>query len=104
MYVGNVSFDTTKDELYDFFGKYGTVRDVYVPLDRETGSPRGFAFVKMEKTDSEKALNGANGEVLNGRMLSVSISLPRGQKSPKPRKSECMMLYHCLSASHAVSL
>mmetsp|Transcript_23994 Transcript_23994/g.51942 ORF Transcript_23994/g.51942 Transcript_23994/m.51942 type:complete len:370 (-) Transcript_23994:408-1517(-) len=88
LYVGNISFDTTADDLKDFFGQYGTVHDVYIPLDRDTGSPRGFAFVKMGKDDSYTVLDGANGETLNGRTLSVSISLPRGQKSPKPEKSE----------------
>lgn len=81
--------------MKDFFGQYGTVRDVYIPLDRDTGSPRGFAFVKMGKDDSDKVLDGANGETLDGRTLSVSISLPRGQKSPKQKKSESLHYVLC---------
>ena len=52
MYVGNLSFDTTKDELEAVFSEHGTVTDVHMPMDRESDRPRGFAFVTMESKDA----------------------------------------------------
>lgn len=78
MYVGNLSFDTTKEDLEDSFGQYGTVTDVHVPQDRETGRPRGFAFVTM---DSKEAMNSAidalDGQDLGGRTIKVNEARPR---------------------------
>ena len=88
LYVGNLSFDTTKEEVAEYFGQFGSVREVYIPMDNESGLPKGFGFVQVDGTDSERAINGANGQYLNGRRLDVSLSLPRGQRAPRRKKVE----------------
>ncbi|MGJ8696894.1 MAG: RNA recognition motif domain-containing protein [Verrucomicrobiaceae bacterium] len=81
MYVGNMSFDTTKAELESFFSQYGTVTDVHVPEDRETGRPRGFAFVTMDsKSAMVDAIKGADGQDLDGRNLKVNEAKPREER------------------------
>lgn len=78
MYVGNLSFDTTKEDLESIFGEYGAVTDVHLPQDRETGRPRGFAFVTM---DSKEAMNSAiaalDGQEVGGRNVKVNEARPR---------------------------
>ena len=83
LYVGNMSFKTTEDELRDAFSEFGSVTDVYVALDKMTGRPRGFAFVTMA-TDEEaaKAAEGMNGRDLGGRALTVNEARP---KEDRPR-------------------
>ena len=67
MYVGNLSFDSTKQDLESFFSQYGSVTDVHLPEDRETGRPRGFAFVTMDSQSAmEDAIKGADGKDLDG--------------------------------------
>lgn len=78
MYVGNMSFNTTKQDLESFFSQYGSVTDTHVPEDRETGRPRGFAFVTMDSKDNmEAAIKGADGTDLDGRTLKVNEAKPR---------------------------
>ena len=72
LYVGNLSFNTTEDGVRDAFGAYGTVEDVAVITDRETGRPRGFAFVTMPDNDARAAIEGMNGKELDGRTLNVN--------------------------------
>lgn len=87
LYVSNISFQTSREDLESHFRNMGcTILDVYIPLDRETGDPRGFSFVTLAKEDVERALEEGNGSELNGRTLSVSIPLPKGQKSPGREK------------------
>lgn len=78
IYVGNLSFDVTSDDLQDVFKEYGTVNRVQMPTDRETGRPRGFAFVEMgadsEETAAIEALDGAEWM---GRNLKVNKAKPR---------------------------
>jgi len=99
LYVGNISYDTTRDDLLGFFSELGyEADDVYIPLDRDTGYPRGFAFVNMSPEKSADAMDAANGAVMKGRTLTVSISLPRGQKaSPSGKKSETKLYVGNLS-------
>ena len=85
LYVGNISYDTTKEDLIEFFSQYGFVRDVYIPLDRDTGAPRGFAFVTIKSEAAEVAIEQTSGVELQGRTIEVKESLPRGQKAP-PRE------------------
>ena len=67
LYVGNLSFKTTEDELRSAFGQYGSVTDVYVAMDKMTGRPRGFAFVTMGTADEAKtAAEKMNGVDLGG--------------------------------------
>ena len=78
MYVGNLSFDTTKEDLEDAFGQYGTVTDVHVPQDRETGRPRGFAFVTLDsKEGMNAAIDALDGQDFGGRTIKVNEARPR---------------------------
>lgn len=93
LYVGNLSFDTTAETLRDWFGQFGSVIDVYIPFDQTRGMSRGYAFVTLDKDDAEKAIEGSNGQELEGRVLTVNESLPRGQKAPRKPRVEGTKLY-----------
>lgn len=78
LYVGNMSFKTSEADLRDAFGKFGAVTDVYIATDRETGRPRGFAFVTMGTADEAKvAIEKMNGLDLDGRQLTVNEAKPK---------------------------
>lgn len=79
LYVGNLSYDSTEDDVRAAFGANGrTVTDVHVPLDKETGRPRGFAFVEMgSKAEAEEAIDEMDGAELQGRNLRVNIAVPK---------------------------
>jgi len=82
LYVGNLSFKTTEDELRSHFGQYGSVTDVYVAMDRMTGRPRGFAFVTMGTAEeSQEAAEKVNGSELDGRQLTVNEARPKEERS-----------------------
>lgn len=82
IYVGNLSYDTTSETLRDAFGEHGEVSDVYIATDRETGRPRGFAFVTMG-TDAEasSAIASLNNAVVDGRPLRVNEAQERTRPS-----------------------
>ena len=67
LYVGNLSFQTTEDDLSNLFGQAGPVESVRIITDRDTGRSRGFGFVEMGDEDAEKAINQYNGTDLDGR-------------------------------------
>lgn len=78
IYVGNLSYDVTNDELEQVFAEYGKVSRVSLPMDRETGRPRGFAFVEMAtKEDEAKAIEALNGAEWMGREMKVNEARPR---------------------------
>lgn len=78
IYVGNLSFDTTEEQLRQSFEGYGEVSSVNVIKDRYTGEPRGFAFVEMSNQDEAMAaISGLNSQELNGRTLNVNEARPR---------------------------
>lgn len=78
LYVGNMSFNTTEDALRTAFGQFGAVTDVYIANDRETGRPRGFAFVTMgTEAESKAAIEKMNGADLDGRALTVNEARPK---------------------------
>lgn len=78
LYVGNMSFKTSEDELRSAFGQFGSVTDVYVAMDKMTGRPRGFAFVTMGTEDEAKlAAEKMNGADLGGRALTVNEARPK---------------------------
>jgi cold-inducible RNA-binding protein len=78
IYVGNLSYEVTEDELAAEFGVYGKVDSVAVPSDKFSGRPRGFAFVEMgSKTEAEAAITGLNGKTLKDRTIVVNESRPR---------------------------
>jgi cold-inducible RNA-binding protein len=78
IYVGNLSYQTTDQDLQKVFGNYGTVASVRVITDRDTGQSKGFAFLEMpEKDEALKAIENLNGYELDGRALKVNESQPR---------------------------
>jgi cold-inducible RNA-binding protein len=78
VYVGNLSFNTTETTLRDLFGQAGSVSEVKVMLDRETGRPRGFAFVEMSnESEAQAAVAQFNSRELDGRQLKVDIAAER---------------------------
>jgi RNA recognition motif-containing protein len=78
IFVGNLSFQTSQDELTAAFAAYGNVERVNVVTDRDSGQPRGFAFVEMtEKRDAETAISQLNGADLNGRAMTVNEARPK---------------------------
>ena len=78
IFVGNLSYQTTQDELHQAFAQYGEVERVNIITDRDTGQPRGFAFVEMtERRDAETAIAQLNGAELNGRALNVNEARPK---------------------------
>jgi cold-inducible RNA-binding protein len=78
LYVGNMSFKTTEDDLRNAFGQFGSVTDVYIANDRETGRPRGFAFVTFATAEESKvAIEKMNGVDLDGRQLTVNEAKPK---------------------------
>jgi len=80
IYIGNMSFDTTEDQLRQAFEGYGQVSTCKVITDKNTGDPRGFAFVEMlAKEEAMAAISGLNGQELNGRTLNVNEAKPRGE-------------------------
>lgn len=81
MYVGNLPFQTTSDELQELFSNYGEVTDIHMPMDRESGRPRGFAFVTMSSKDEMiAAIKGLDGEDLGGRPLRINEAQPREER------------------------
>jgi RNA recognition motif-containing protein len=78
LYVGNLPYSATEEELSTLFGQAGTVTSVAIIKDRETGRSKGFAFVEMSSSDeAQKAINMLTGHMLGGRDLRVSIARPR---------------------------
>jgi cold-inducible RNA-binding protein len=78
LYVGNMSFKTSEDELRSAFGQFGNVTDVYVAMDKMTGRPRGFAFVTFSSPEEAKiAAEKMNGTDLGGRALTVNEARPK---------------------------
>jgi RNA recognition motif-containing protein len=78
IFVGNLSYQTTQDELYNAFAAYGAVERVNIVTDRDSGQPRGFAFVEMtERRDAETAISQLNGAELNGRAMNVNEARPK---------------------------
>ena len=78
IYIGNLSFDTTEDQLRQAFEGFGEVSSVNIIADRETGRPRGFGFVEMSSQDEAlAAISGLNGQELNGRTLNVNEAKAR---------------------------
>jgi RNA recognition motif-containing protein len=78
VYVGNLSFGVTEQTVRSLFEVYGTVERVHIVTDRETGQPKGFAFVEMpSEAEAEKAISAVNGQDAGGRTLTVSEARPK---------------------------
>ena len=81
LYVGNLSFETTENDLQDLFEQHGPVSEVSLMMDRTTGRSRGFAFVTMnDATQANAALNAFNGKEVQGRTLTVNEARPREER------------------------
>jgi cold-inducible RNA-binding protein len=81
LFVGNLSFKTTENELQDTFAAHGTVVEANLMMDRATGRPRGFGFVTMASPEeAQKAIEALNGKDLDGRALTVNIAKPREER------------------------
>ena len=82
LFVGNLSFNTTENDLQDAFAAFGTVTEANLMMDRTTNRPRGFGFVTMSSAEeAQKAIDGLNGKELDGRALTVNIARPREERS-----------------------
>ena len=82
LFVGNLSFNTTENDLQDAFAAHGVVTEANLMTDRETGRPRGFAFVTMSSPEeAQKAIAAMNGANLDGRALTVNEARPREERS-----------------------
>jgi cold-inducible RNA-binding protein len=82
LFVGNLSFNTTENDLQDAFAAHGTVTEANLMMDRTSGRPRGFGFVTMSTADeAQKAVEAMNGKSLDGRALTVNIARPREERS-----------------------
>ena len=80
IYVGNMSYDTTEDNLRQAFEAFGEVSSVRIITDRDSGRPKGFAFVEMaEKEEAMAAIGSLNGQEMNGRTLNVNEARPRNE-------------------------
>lgn len=88
IYVGNLPYSATEDELRTAFSQHGNVHSVKLITDRETGKPRGFAFVEMDAQDADGAVEAMNGHQMGGRPLRVNLAqerAPRGGPG-RPRR------------------
>jgi RNA recognition motif-containing protein len=82
LFVGNLSYNVTEDELRELFSQAGEVKDVAIILDRDTRRPKGFGFVEMmNQADAEKAIQMFNEHELDGRRMTVNIARPREERS-----------------------
>jgi RNA recognition motif-containing protein len=81
LYVGNLAYSTTEDDLRSLFAEAGTITSVALIKDRDTGRSKGFAFVEMSsQAEAEKAISMFNGKALNERELTVNIARPRKER------------------------
>jgi RNA recognition motif-containing protein len=82
LFVGNLSFNTTENNLQDTFAAHGTVQEVNLMMDRESGRPRGFGFVTMSAPEeAQAAIDALNGKTIDGRALTVNVAKPREERS-----------------------
>ena len=86
LFVGNLSFNTTENDLQDAFAAHGTVVEANLMVDRVSGRPRGFAFVTMgTPEEAQKAIEAMNGAPLDGRNLTVNVARPKEERPPGDR-------------------
>jgi cold-inducible RNA-binding protein len=82
LFVGNLSFNTTENDLNDAFAAHGTVTETNLMMDRMSGRPRGFGFVTMGTAEeAQKAIDALNGKEMDGRALTVNIAKPREDRT-----------------------
>jgi cold-inducible RNA-binding protein len=82
LFVGNLSFETTENDLQDAFAAHGTVTETNLMMDRVSGRPRGFGFITMSTPEeAQKAIAALNGAQLGGRALTVNVAKPREERT-----------------------
>jgi len=85
MYIGNLAYDVTENDLRNVFSEFGEVSSVKIITDKFSGRPKGFGFVEMpDNSEADQAIKALNGKVLNGRGIKVNQAEPRG-KRPRRR-------------------
>lgn len=87
IYVGNLPFSASEDEVRAMFSPYGNVESVKLITDRETGRPRGFGFVEMAPSDANNAIQALNGKDMGGRPLRINQAQERQERGPRPVKN-----------------
>ncbi len=94
IHIGNLSYNTTEDQLRQAFRAFGEVSRVNIVTDRSNGEPRGFAFVEMDsESDAAAAISGLNGRQLGGRALTVSEAKPRPDNGNRAANNHYRSLY-----------
>lgn len=89
IYVGNLSYEVTSDDLSAVFAEYGSVKRVHLPTDRETGRPRGFGFVEMSsETEEDAAIEALDGAEWMGRSMRVNKAKPREENKGRSSGSD----------------
>ena len=84
LFVGNLSFNTTENDLHDAFAAHGTVVEANIMMDRMSGRSRGFAFVTMSTAEeAEKAVQALNGQQMDNRALTVNVARPKEDRPPR---------------------
>lgn len=87
LFVGNLSFQTTENDLHDAFAAFGTVTEANLMVDRFTQRPRGFGFVTMSTAEeAQKAIAGLHGKEMGGRALTVNVARPREERPANDRR------------------
>ena len=86
IYVGNLSFSATEEDIRNLFSPYGTVHSVKLVSDRETGRPRGFGFVEMEDSAAANAISALNGKEVGGRALRINEARER-ERAPRQERN-----------------
>src|ERR1700722_15783711 len=83
LFVGNLSFDTTENDLQDAFAAFGTVTEANLMIHRTTNPSRGFAFVPLStREEAQKAIDAMNGKDMGGRAITVNVARPREERPP----------------------
>ncbi|CAN5303471.1 RNA-binding protein [soil metagenome] len=83
IYVGNLPFGSSEDDVRQLFAQYGSVQSVKLITDRDTGRPRGFGFVEMEGGDADAAIEALNGQEFGGRSLRINEARERAERRPR---------------------
>ncbi|MBN1663246.1 MAG: RNA-binding protein [Deltaproteobacteria bacterium] len=87
IYVGNLPYNVTEDELKDLFAQFGTIETVNIPKDNYSGQAKGFGFVEIpDNSSADKAIKALNGSDFKGRNIKVNQAKPREERSPRPRR------------------
>jgi RNA recognition motif-containing protein len=88
IYIGNVQYSTTEEQIRELFEQFGSVNSVKMITDRETGRFRGFGFVEMEDGEAQNAINSLNDSDYNGRKIQVNEARERAERSDRPRRQQ----------------